>query len=281
MTDVDEKAQDDILEAVSEKLDVVVEEAKVEKEEKKMKTKRDYIMAIKKLTNKYSDRELQRTKKEDLKKILAGSFEETVEKVSVPDPHQGLVVSTMYRLSLGMCSLVEGVSKQYGAAYFGYELHGYARTIDENPGWRETMISVLEEIYKENQEMLGTFMTKEGRLLFVLVMAGMQSVRKSEPKINDSRRYQSTVEQNNYHHRRPQSREKQPSPVLSSQSGRRKQQGPRLPMRCDLSVRKRCELPTVGVVTEAAQSLPATGRESNTGMLQNERAEVADEKSPN
>ena len=272
---IDEKAQEDILDSVSEKLDGAVEQEKQEKEEKKLKTKRDYIIAIKKLTNKYSDRELQRTKKEDLKQILAGSFEETVEKVAVPDPHQGLVVSTMYRLSLGLCSLVEGVSKQYGAAYFGYELHEYAQTIDENPGWKMTMISVLEDIYKENQEMLTQLCTKEGRLMFVLVMAGMQSCRKSEPRINGSRRHQSTVEQDNHNHWSAQSREEQLSPVLSSQSRRREQPRARGTSRRNSSVRERGLLSPMGLAAETTQGLPGTTGIGNPGVLPDQREEAA------
>lgn len=283
MSDIDDEKvpiqkPDDILEQVSETLDAAVEEKKQAKEQKKLKTKRDYILAIKKLTNKYSDRELTRSKKDDLKKILAGSFEETVEKVAVPDPNQGLVVSTMYRLSLGVCSLVEGLSKTYGAAYLGYELHDYARTIDENPGWRMTMISVLEEVYKENQEMLSGLMTKEGRLMFVLIMAGMQSARKSSKITKGSARgYPTRMEQNNHHRGGPQSGEKQPGPIPRAQSGDRPKPRLRSSGGRDFSVRKWGELPAVELAQETAQSLPRAGGIGNPRMFSNQRTETAEE----
>ena len=68
------------LEEVTVQLDQAVERTEVQK----CKTKKDYICQIKKRTDKYSDRELVRTKKSDLKDMLAEEFENSIQKVQHP-----------------------------------------------------------------------------------------------------------------------------------------------------------------------------------------------------
>jgi hypothetical protein len=209
------------LQEITEKLDQAVERTEVQR----CKTKKDYICQIKKLTDKYSDRELVRTKKGDLKCMLAEEFEQSIEKIALPeielspDKNKNLVVATMYRLTLGCCTLVESGTKNYSEYLNGYCLHNYALNIDSNPAWKETMMEVLAEIYLENQVMLTELMSKEGRLCAVFMMAGFQSMRTYQSITNGSeRRHCNPLEQNSVPRGSKKFRENKPcgSPRLNA-----------------------------------------------------------------
>lgn len=263
---------------VSEQIDEAVERSQVER----CKTKRDYICQIKKLTDAYSDRELVRTKKGDLKIILADEFEKSIEKVSnhpdvqvEPDRNKNLVVNTMYRLTLGCCTLIEGVSKNYSGYLNGYCLHQYAQTIDGNAAWRATMLDVLAEIYQENSQMLTAMMTKEGRLGFVLVMAGAQSMRNYDTLTNGNKgRHCNSVEQNPVHYRGPKPGKVEPSPSAYFDARRRKKSGSGDGERRSDPLWERGFIPAVAVAKTPTQVLPGTENGSDRGVFSDQFPEV-------
>ena len=278
-----EEPEEKNLDEVSEKLDEVVELSKIER----CKTKKDYILNIKKLTDKYSDRELVRTKKDALKDILTEEFERSIQKVTnhpdikiEPDKNRNLVVNTMYRLTLGCCTLIEGVSKSYNEYFNGFCLDNYAQTIDSNPAWKLTLLDVLAEVYNENSEMLTAMMTKEGRLMFVLVMAGAASCKSYKSINGDTRRHQDSLEQDDLSDRKSQFRKVEPCPSNYFASRRRKKQRTSGPSRPDHSLRERGKLPTMEVVEEAPQSVPPIGGISDRGVFSDQCFTATEGKAP-
>ena len=112
--------------------------------------KKDLIRDIKKLTDEYSDRQLNRTKRDDLIKILAEQMERTVVEIQAPpeianvSPDKRLMIGSMYRISLAFCQLLEGASKKFQP--MGYCIHHYANAVDQ-PRNREVIMDVLSEIW--------------------------------------------------------------------------------------------------------------------------------------
>ena len=146
--------------------------------------KKDIIRDIKKLTTEYSDRQLNRTKRDDLIKILAEQMERTVVEIQAPpeianvSPDKRLMIGSMYRISLAFCQLLEGASKKFQP--MGYCIHNYANTVDQ-PRNREVIMDVLSEIWDEHSEVLQAYCSKESRLFLVFGLALVSSVRKYSP----------------------------------------------------------------------------------------------------
>ena len=146
--------------------------------------KKDLIRDIKKLTDQFSDRVLNRTKKEDLVRMLAEQMERKVVEIQTPpevmnvSPDKRLMIGSMYRISLAFCQLLEGASKKFQP--MGYCIHNYANTVDQ-PRNREVIMDVLSEIWDEHSEVLQAYCTKESRLFLVFGLALVSSVRKYSP----------------------------------------------------------------------------------------------------
>ena len=194
------------LDKVSDNLDVASDRHDIQK----MKYKRDIIESIKKIApGRYSDRQLTRMKKHKLKELLTETFEDKclesvgIEEIEVDDEKEKriqqngkLVVEAMYRVTLGLANLVEAGSKKFNGYIGGYCLHEYSKNIDENDFSRETLKQVLFEVYTENEQMLSSMMTKEGRLIAVFVMSAAASCRKFSPELINGRTTKASFQQN-------------------------------------------------------------------------------------
>ncbi len=202
---------------VSKEIDSAVNRSNIER----CKTKAEYIVQIKKLTGDFSDRVLVRMKKDELKELLAKKFESTLEEVVSPlpvekDKNANMVVQTMYRVLLATAAGIEGLTKSYHPYLGGMVLHKYAENIDNNVIWREITMDVLREVYEENQAMLCNLMTKEGRLICVLFMAGAASVRPFSSVTNGESRFdRPRAQQDSMHSRPPRFRKVKPEPPHS------------------------------------------------------------------
>ena len=201
------------------------------------KLKRDIISSIEKLApSKYKNRDLQRMKKADLKKLLTEVFEQKCHEAMLgADPEDeksndaktaetpemarkrrdGQMVSEMmYRVMLGGCSMIEYASKRYNGYLGGMCLHQWSQTIDSNDYTRETLRGVCYEVYLEHQESLTALMSKEGRLVCCLLMTACQCARKYSPQLeNDVRQFdknpgpRSGVQPDNYNSGSPEPRQ--------------------------------------------------------------------------
>ena len=180
--------------------------------------KKDIIRDIKKLTTEYSDRQLNRTKRDDLIKILAEQMERTVVEIQAPpeianvSPDKRLMIGAMYRISLAFCQLLEGASKKFQP--MGYCIHNYANTVDQ-PRYREVIMDVLGEIWDEHSEVLQAYCSKESRLFLVFGLALVSSVRKYSPLMENDHQ----VEPPNINRLAPQCRKDEHGPLPDTQGG--------------------------------------------------------------
>ena len=180
--------------------------------------KKDIIRDIKKLTTEYSDRQLNRTKRDDLIKILAEQMERTVVEIQAPpeianvSPDKRLMIGSMYRISLAFCQLLEGASKKFQP--MGYCIHNYANTVDQ-PRNREVIMDVLGEIWDEHSEVLQAYCSKESRLFLVFGLALVSSVRKYSPLMENDHQ----VEPPNINRLAPQCRKDEHGPLPDTQGG--------------------------------------------------------------
>ena len=193
----------------------------------KCKLKRDIIDGIKRLApGRYSDSELKKMKRADLKALLTEVFEAKCRETLVgadddeklPDPGMEqkrrdgkMVTEAMYQVLLGMCSVTEGLTKRFNGYLGGMCLHEWRKTIDSSDFTRETLKQVLFEVYLEHQEVLTKMMSKEGRLVCCLVLSGVQCVRKYNPALENGPK--NPMEQNNMYRRGPEPRQNQPRPI--------------------------------------------------------------------
>jgi hypothetical protein len=204
----------------------------------KCKLKRDIIAAIKRLApDRYSDRQLQRMKKTELKLKLTEVFEEKCKEclVGPEEPQQTdesperrhdsrLVIECMYQCILGVCTITEGLSKKYSCYLGGMCLHNYRQNIDNSDFSRETLKTICHEVFLEHKETLTNLMSKEGRLIVVLLLSGIQSVRKYSPMLENghvhrnSRQNIAPVEQNDLRCRRAQYQDTHPDGKDESRS---------------------------------------------------------------
>ena len=124
--------------------------------------KRDYIRNIKKLTSKFSDRILNRMKKEDLRRLLAEQWERNVEEVGsvhsergqeIPRINNEALVRTMYSCTLVIANGIEALTKNFSCYLGNYCLDGYARALDAQPN-RDQLIQILSEISIQNAELI-------------------------------------------------------------------------------------------------------------------------------
>ena len=157
--------------------------------------KKDLIRDIKRLTDEHSDRQLNRSKKEDLVRMLAVEMEKKVVEVQVPpeiaqvSPDKRLMIGSMYRISLAFCQLIEGASKKFQP--MGYCIHNYAQAVDQ-PRNREVIMDVLSEIWDEHSEVLQAYCSKESRLFLVFGLALVGSVRKYSPLMENDHQVESS-----------------------------------------------------------------------------------------
>ena len=195
----------------------------------KCKLKKDIIEGIKRLApDRFTNAELKKMTRKDLKKLLTEVFEakcrETLvgpEDEKMPEePAQAqkrrdgqMVTEAMYQVLLGVCSLTEGLTKKFNGYLGGMCLHEWRATIDKSDFTRETLKQVLYEVYLEHQETLTLMMSKEGRLICCLVLSGMQCVRKYSPALENGQRFRNSMEQDDLYSRGPQPRKNQPSPI--------------------------------------------------------------------
>lgn len=234
----------------------------------KCNLKKDIIEGIQRLQpGKYSNTELRKKKKAELKQLLTDTFEEKCRETLVgpddeklpenPDIRQKrrdgqMVTEAMYQVVLGLCSVTEGLSKRYNGYLGGMCLHNWRQTIDDSEFTRETLKQVLFEVYLEHQETLTQLMSKEGRLICCLVLSGIQCVRKYSPDLENEQRYRSKMEQDYMYSRGSQSRKNEPGPIpdLSALGAR---------MRFNNTFRERRLSDPMGIFNrtqDAAQSLP-------------------------
>ena len=186
--------------------------------------KKDLIRDIKKLTDQFSDRQLQRSRKEDLVRILAEQMETKIVQVQSPpelaqvSPDKRLMIGSMYRISLAFCGLLEGASKKFQP--MGYCIHNYANTVDQ-PRNREVIMDVLGEIWDEHSEVLQCIYTaqaycsKESRLFLVFGLALVTSVRKYSPIMENEVK----MEPSNLDCKPPQCRQNKHGPIPDTQGG--------------------------------------------------------------
>ncbi len=273
-------SDDPVFQEVEKKLDEALERSIV----KQAKTKNELIVQIKKLGNHdLSDRVLTRMKKSDLKEMLTANFEKSLEDVISPvpieapadkaDPNRNMVVQTMYRITMACATGLEGLTKAYHPYLNGYCLHEYAQNIDSNPVYKEITLEVLRELYEENQELLCNMMTKEGRLMCVLVMAGAASVRPFSSIENGRARHDSFRAQQDSMHSRPQRfREEQFNDGMFAPANRRRKPRVGKPMRCGPSVCEPSLTATVGVAEQdkTPPCVPIPQRGCDSGLLYNE-----------
>ena len=147
--------------------------------------KRDYIRNIKKLTNKFSDRILNRMKKDDLKRLLAEQWERNVEEVgsvhSIPEQtgpqiNNEALVRTMYSCTLVVASGIEALTKNFSCYLGNYCLDGYARALDAQPN-RDQLIQILSEISIQNAELIQEYCSVENRLALIFILSAVNSVK--------------------------------------------------------------------------------------------------------
>ena len=145
--------------------------------------KRDYIRNIKKLTNKFSDRILNRMKKDDLKRLLAEQWERNVEEVGSvhsepqqPQINNEALVRTMYSCTLVVASGIEALTKNFSCYLGNYCLDGYARALDAQPN-RDQLIQILSEISIQNSELIQEYCSVENRLALIFILSAVNSVK--------------------------------------------------------------------------------------------------------
>jgi len=221
--------------------------------------KKDLIVNIKKLTNKYSDRKLQRMKRADLQKLLGGHFEENMEAVVEPIASDKLVVGTMYRVVLSVCSIMEGLSKKFHPG--GYCIKGWAECIDQTKAHNEMLRQVLFEVYQENAAFIQGYMSKEKRLMLVLFLSGSSCVCKYK--------HEATMEQNVLSCRTKELREI-PTGAIPGTGGK----PPRLnggSHRLFFKPGERCAMGVSNGKKESAQTLLRAGRGGHSQSDKNKR----------
>ena len=153
--------------------------------------KKDYIRNIKKLTNKFSDRILNRMKKDDLKRLLAEQWERNVEEVGsmhsepqqIPQINNEALVRTMYSCTLVVASGIEALTKNFSCYLGGYCIDGYARALDAQPN-RDQLIQILSEISISNAELIQEYCSVENRLALIFILSAVNSV-KHISKVNE------------------------------------------------------------------------------------------------
>ena len=146
--------------------------------------KKDYIRNIKKLTNKFSDRILNRMKKDDLKRLLAEQWERNVEEVGsmhsepqqIPQINNEALVRTMYSCTLVVASGIEALTKNFSCYLGNYCLDGYARALDAQPN-RDQLIQILSEISIQNSELIQEYCSVENRLALIFILSAVNSVK--------------------------------------------------------------------------------------------------------
>ena len=230
--------------------------------------KKDLIRDIKRLTDEFSDRQLNRSKKEDLVRMLAVEMEKKVVEVQVPpeiaqvSPDKRLMIGSMYRISLAFCQLIEGASKKFQP--MGYCLHNYAQTVDQQRN-REVIMDVLSEIWDEHSEVLQAYCSKESRLFLVFGLAMVSSVRKYSPLMENDHQ----VEPPHHDRLAPKCRQNQHGPLPDTQGGAIRFAGGYNP-----GVLKRGGLHTVRIPPgpqESAPCLSSARTRRNRSSLQNKR----------
>ena len=132
-------------------------------------------------------------------------------------------------------------------------MHEYSKNIDENDFSRETLKQVLFEVYTENEQMLSSMMTKEGRLIAVFVISAAASCRKFSPELINGRP-KASFQQNRMPRGKQECRENERRNSLDLNA-----KSFRVPKRRDHSVLQRGKLSSMEIPrgpSFAAQSLP-------------------------
>ncbi len=194
--------------------------------------KSDLIKSIEKLTKKYSHRALLRMRKAELETILGGLFEDKCEILGGKRPDQKLMIDTMIKIVHTCCGLVEFGTKRYHEYLGGYCLHNFVDNV-KNPESDALLRDVLCDVYRENEELLISLMSKETKLMMVFVLAGVQSARKYHPKLENDQmgsnicggRQQKFREKYDDEKSCPDSRNARQPSRYCDRSGQRKQSG--------------------------------------------------------
>jgi len=166
--------------------------------------KRDYIRNIKKLTNRFSDRVLQRMRKDQLKLTLASLWSDKVSEIgsvsvrrdperpeqpgTAPRMSSEVLVGTMYNCTLLVASGIEALTKSFNPWLGGYCLDGYSYELNR-PEHRDQLISILRQIQISNSELIEEYCSVESQLCLLFLVCGANSVKhisqvkKHEPQI--------------------------------------------------------------------------------------------------
>ena len=170
--------------------------------------KRDYIRNIKKLTNRFSDRVLQRMRKDQLKETLASLWSDKVSEigsVSVrrnPEPEQpgaprmsnDILVGTMYNCTLLVASGIEALTKSFNPWLGGYCLDGYSFELNR-PEHKLQLISILRQIQIDNEKLIEEYCSVESQLCLLFLVCGANSVK----HISQVKKHEPQVQQSNLH----------------------------------------------------------------------------------
>ena len=189
---------------VSERLDRVVEEPKGPL------LKRDYIRNIKKLTDRFSDRVLQRMRKDQLKETLASLWSDKVSEIgsvsvrreqeqpgpgiNAPRMSNEILVGTMYNCTLLVASGIEALTKNFNPWLGGYCLDGYSFELNR-PEHKAQLIEILREIQISNAELIEEYCSVESRLCLLFLVCGANSVK----HISQVKKHEPQVQQSNLH----------------------------------------------------------------------------------
>lgn len=160
----------------------------------KVKYKKDYIQSIKKLTNKFSDRQLNRMRVQQLKELLSQHWEQNVEEIgsvcSEPaylPPNNDKIVKTLYSCMLLLANGLEVCTKRFSPYLGGYCLHRYPEALDA-PANREQLMGILAELEEEHREVIASYCSKESRLVLIFSLSAINSVKHVD-QINERPHY--------------------------------------------------------------------------------------------
>ena len=169
--------------------------------------KRDYIRNIKKLTNRFSDRVLQRMRKDQLKQTLASLWSDKVSEIGsvsvrreepqqpgAPRMSNEILVGTMYNCTLLVASGIEALKKNFNPWLGGYCLDRYSFELNR-PEHKSQLISILREIQISNSELIEEYCSVESRLCLLFLVCGANSVK----HISQVKKHEPQVQQSNLH----------------------------------------------------------------------------------
>ena len=172
--------------------------------------KRDYIRNIKKLTDRFSDRVLQRMRKDQLKETLASLWSDKVSEIgsisvrreqeqpglgiNAPRMSNEILVGTMYNCTLLVASGIEALTKNFNPWLGGYCLDGYSFELNR-PEHKAQLIEILREIQISNAELIEEYCSVESRLCLLFLVCGANSVK----HISQVKKHEPQVQQSNLH----------------------------------------------------------------------------------